>query len=109
MASLTTQIKIDEYSHQAERLGQLFTGEEDTATGSTRAIEARFITPQDPVIQIANGGRLPVVPVNEAVKLNLLKNELEGRPADHNIPLRVDAQSPHDDTTRGEHPDDVTT
>lgn len=108
MASLTTQTEIDKYSHQAERLGQLFTGEEDTATGSTRAIEARFITPQDPVIQIANGGRLPVVPVNEAVKLNLLKNELEGRPADHNIPLRVNHQSPQDDTTRGEHPDDVT-
>ena len=43
------------------------------------AIEAKFLTPQDPVIETANGGRLPAVPVSEAQNFNKLKDEADGR------------------------------
>ena len=43
------------------------------------AVEAEFVTPQDPVIVTASGGRLPTVPVEKAQKLNKLKDEAEGR------------------------------
>ena len=58
-----------EFAHQAERLGQYAPSQEDNATGSTQAVEAKFITALDPVIQTADGGRLPAVPVEEAKKL----------------------------------------
>ena len=44
----------------------------------TTAVEAKFITESDPVIELANGDRLPAVPLTEAQKLNELKDELEG-------------------------------
>ncbi|CAK7205524.1 hypothetical protein SEUCBS139899_008301 [Sporothrix eucalyptigena] len=42
------------------------------------AVEARFVTPQDPVIVTTKGNRLPPVPLSEAHKLNILKDELQG-------------------------------
>ncbi|KAL1903341.1 hypothetical protein Sste5346_000627 [Sporothrix stenoceras] len=42
------------------------------------AVEARFVTPQDPVIVTTAGNRLPPVPLSEAHKLNILKDELQG-------------------------------
>ncbi|KAK8256523.1 Alpha/Beta hydrolase protein [Phyllosticta capitalensis] len=66
-----------EFAHQSERLGLYTHKQEDDQTGSTHAVEARFVTGRDPVIETANGGRLPAVPVDEAVKLNNLKNHLE--------------------------------
>lgn len=42
------------------------------------AVEARFVTPQDPVIVTTAGNRLPSVPLSEAHKLNILKDELQG-------------------------------
>ena len=56
------------YELQAEHLGQYKTSQ-----------EAKFITPLDPVIETVDGGRLPVIPVDEAVKLNKLRDEAEGR------------------------------
>ncbi|KAH6634301.1 Alpha/Beta hydrolase protein [Chaetomium sp. MPI-SDFR-AT-0129] len=41
------------------------------------AVEARFVTPQDPVLVTSDGNRLPPVPLEEAHKLNLLREELE--------------------------------
>ncbi len=38
-------------------------------------MEAKFITPLDPVVVTADGGRLPVIPVEEADKLNKLREE----------------------------------
>lgn len=49
-----------------------------SSSTSSVAIEARFVTPQDPVIVTSDGNRLPGVPLQEAHKLNILREELEG-------------------------------
>ncbi|KAI9722638.1 MAG: hypothetical protein M1812_001569 [Candelaria pacifica] len=67
-----------EFARQADRLAHLTKDQEDETTGSTAAVEAKFITPQDPVVETANGGRLPAVPIPEAQKLNMLKDKVEG-------------------------------
>ncbi|KAI1176916.1 Alpha/Beta hydrolase protein [Nemania sp. FL0916] len=46
------------------------------------AVEAHFVTPEDAVIVTANGSRLPAVPLQEAYKLNVLKEELDGEAVD---------------------------
>ena len=43
------------------------------------AVEARFITPQDPVIETENGARLPPVPLREALELNRLRDKVDGQ------------------------------
>ena len=80
---------------QAEKLAQYRPSQENEQTGSTQAVRAIFVTPLDPVIVTEHGGRLPVIPVEEAKKLNQLKIEVEGNtdPAaaaeDHADPHRV--------------------
>lgn len=66
-----------EFAKQSAKLGQYTSDQENDETGSTQAIEAKFITAQDPVIETANGERLPAVPLEEAQKLNELKNTLD--------------------------------
>ncbi|ROT39717.1 sterol esterase [Sodiomyces alkalinus F11] len=44
------------------------------------AVEARFVTPHDPVIITSAGHRLPSVPAREAHKLNVLREEVEHAP-----------------------------
>ena len=68
-----------EYTRQAEKLSLKPHDISDNETKATAAVEARFITPADPVIETANGGRLPAVPLGEAVELNKLREEAEGR------------------------------
>lgn len=46
------------------------------------AVQAKFITPLDPVIETATGDRLPAVPLEEAHKINLLKEKADG----HEVP-----------------------
>ena len=68
-----------QYLQQAEKLS-LGTAD-DASSGSTNgatAVEAKFITPLDPVIATKDGNRLPVVPPAEAAELNKLKNDLNG-------------------------------
>jgi pimeloyl-ACP methyl ester carboxylesterase len=65
-----------QYEEQAQKLSLGKSHEQDAG----RAVEARFITPLDPVIETADGNRLPAVPVQEAHKINLLKSRLENRP-----------------------------
>lgn len=67
-----------DYARHAEKLSLLPPLANDE-TRATTAVEAKFVTPQDPIIQTADGGRLPAVPLDEAVKLNELKNKAEGR------------------------------
>ena len=67
------------FARQAEHLAQYRAKQENEETGSTQAVEAKFITPLDPVIETADGGRLPAIPVEEALKLNKLKEKAEGR------------------------------
>lgn len=68
-----------DFTRQAEKLSL-----EPPDHGSTDvAVEAKFITPLDPVIVTSEGHRLPNVPVQEAHKLNLLKEQLD---QDHDSP-----------------------
>ncbi|KAH6660160.1 Alpha/Beta hydrolase protein [Truncatella angustata] len=64
-----------QFTQQAEKLSHRSTLN-DEHPGSV-AIEAKFITPHDPVIVTAEGYRLPAVPLEEAWKLNVLKEELQ--------------------------------
>ena len=64
------------YADYAEHLS-LFPHHQHHPNGP--AVEAEFVTPQDPIIVTADGGRLPAVPVEKAQKLNKLKDEAEGR------------------------------
>lgn len=67
---------VVEFAHQAEKLSHQHPTDEDPSI----ALEARFITPQDPVIITSDGYRLPGVPLQEAHKLNILREELQGKP-----------------------------
>lgn len=95
-----TQAAVD-FAHQAERLGQYTPDQEDESTGSTRAVEARFITPQDPVIETADGHRLPAVPLEEAAKLNQLRNVIENDHAAQTKPLEPRLREAKDGTVHG--------
>ena len=93
-----------EFAHQAERLAQYTVEQElEFNTTSTQAVEAKFITAQDPVIVTANGGRLPAVPVEEALKLNALRDKLEDRESDGGLPIRASVRKAKDGTLHGLH------
>ncbi|KAK0618245.1 Alpha/Beta hydrolase protein [Bombardia bombarda] len=79
-----------EFAQQAEKLS--YRHPEDGETDSI-AVEARFPAPCDPVIVTSDGNRLPAVSLEEAHKLNILKNELE---ASHE-PLADIRQTSRDD------------
>ena len=66
------------YEDHATKLSLLPQNDQDEKTKDTRAVEAIFITPQDPVIKTESGGRLPAVPLTQAVKLNDLKDKASG-------------------------------
>lgn len=68
-----------QFAHQAEKLSLLPHESQNDRVEATTAVRARFITPQDPVIETADGGRLPAVPLIEAQKLNRLESQAEGR------------------------------
>ena len=67
------------FVHQAEKLSLKKNDVFASETPNTTAVEARFITPQDPVIETADGGRLPTVPLKEALELNILRDQVEGQ------------------------------
>lgn len=102
-AKSKTKATID-FTHQAERLGQYTPGQEDDATGSTQAVEAVFITAQDPVIQTADGGRLPAVPVEEAIKLNELRDVVEDSDSSQNRAMKGEPRESKDGTVHGAQP-----
>ncbi|VUC21096.1 unnamed protein product, partial [Clonostachys rosea] len=54
--------------------------ESDLQRPSAVATQAHFVTPHDAVIITADGNRLPGVPLEEAHKLNSLRDELESQP-----------------------------
>src|SRR3954449_2490374 len=70
------------YARQSEKLSLASAhGASESTSGST-AVEAKFITQLDPVIQTADGNRLPTVPVDEAHKINTLKHQAENSLSD---------------------------
>lgn len=79
-SSSTTAIAAIKYAHQAEKLSYVAPAKDPDGSGT--ATHAQFITPQDPIIVTSDGGRLPGVPLGEAAKLNALKEEIGGEPAD---------------------------
>ncbi|KAF5000307.1 hypothetical protein FGRMN_1851 [Fusarium graminum] len=68
--------KAIQFSQQAEKLSH----QHPTGQDSRVAVEAQFVTPHDPVIITSDGNRLPGVPLQEAYKLNVLREELQGEP-----------------------------
>ncbi|KAH8172004.1 hypothetical protein LIA77_08772 [Sarocladium implicatum] len=64
------------FTQQAEKLSKDQSGND----GSDVAIQAQFVTPHDPVIVTADGNRMPGVPLQEAHKLNALREEMQGVP-----------------------------
>jgi pimeloyl-ACP methyl ester carboxylesterase len=68
-----------EYAQQAEKLSLEGHPSHDPTQSPDEgtAVAAKFITPLDPVIETANGDRLPAIPVYEAHKLNVLKDRVE--------------------------------
>ncbi|KAJ2986329.1 hypothetical protein NUW58_g5082 [Xylaria curta] len=69
---------------------------------NSAAVEARFVTPEDAVIVTADGDRLPQVPLQEAYKLNVLREGLgsrvEGQGVDHEkSESELASQIPHDE------------
>ena len=67
-----------QYTHQSEKLSLQAHNAKDARRNGHMAAEARFITPQDPVIETDNGARLPAVPLREALELNRLRDQLDG-------------------------------
>jgi pimeloyl-ACP methyl ester carboxylesterase len=91
-----------EFAQQAGRLGQYAPDQENDVTGSTQAVEAKFITAQDPVIQTADGGRLPAVPIAEATKLNKLRDIVDERdPSQNEVHIKAVARESKDGTIHG--------
>lgn len=66
-----------ELTCHAGKLSLLPPDSDNERTRATTAVEAKFVTPQDPIIETADGGRLPPVPLPEAIKLNELKENAE--------------------------------
>ncbi|KAG8530673.1 uncharacterized protein KY384_004028 [Bacidia gigantensis] len=66
-----------QFTKQAEKLSLQRQDVQNPDPDPTTAIKARFITPQDPVIETANGERLPTVPLKEAIELNKRRERLE--------------------------------
>lgn len=78
MASIEVKNKVEKaFAHQAGKLS--LQPHVDNSPNSTTAVEAKFITPLDPVIETTDGQRLPAVPLAEAQRLNQLKDEVDGQ------------------------------
>ena len=82
-----------EYSEKAYHLGF-------QSTSRQAAIEATFVTPQDPVL-ITQEGRLPTVPINEARELNILKAKSEGKDPDALLPKKSAVREAKDGAIHG--------
>lgn len=89
------------FARQAEKLSLQAHDINDGGAADTTAVEARFITPQDPVIQTANGGRLPAVPLKEALELNQLRDEVEGHTPQVNSPGHEPGKTGHEELSDG--------
>ena len=93
------------YQDHAAKLSLLPQDDPNEAAKETRAVEAIFVTPQDPVIKTHDGGRLPAVPLSQAVELNRLKAQASGTAASHqSIDVAKDEAEAEDEAFRAEAP-----
>ncbi|KAL9085082.1 MAG: hypothetical protein Q9159_004897 [Coniocarpon cinnabarinum] len=96
-----------DYAQQAARLGYRNHDQDDLDAISDEAVEAKFVTGQDPVIETAKGERLPTVPVDEALKLNDLKDHMQGKDPSSREPLIAGTREAKDGTLHGALPKSV--
>ena len=89
-------LAVIEYTRQAKKFSYATPHQTKPRTQNT-AVEAKFITPQDPVVVTASGGRLPVIPLEDAKRLNRLKNEVEGHDVAPEAPPLKSAEVAADD------------
>lgn len=99
-AEQTTSTAI-EFALQSEKLSLQAHNAGDEESRATMAVEARFITPQDPVIQTDSGARLPAVPLKEALELNRLRDNVEGRSTQSGCQRRDPAHSGYEESIEG--------
>lgn len=93
-----------EFARHAERLGFERTADTDDdgrPIDSSAAIEAKFITPQDPIVLTADGSRLPAIPVDEAITLNRLRDQVDGRDPGRRSPVPEAIREAKDGTLHG--------
>ena len=93
-----------QFAHRAEALGferSMKVDDSGRAVDSSAAIEAKFITPQDPIVLTADGSRLPAIPVEEAVKLNRLRDLVDGRDPAVRTPVPGAIRESKDGTLHG--------
>ena len=96
----TSPFTTTKYAHQAEKLSYLKSDHSANEMGT--AMEAHFITPQDPVIITADGHRLPGVPLAEAERLNILKAEVERELSQITEDFALQKQINGDETAKSE-------
>lgn len=89
------------FTHQSEKLSLQAHDAEDEGNKGTMAVEARFITPQDPVIETETGARLPAVPLKEALELNRLRDQVEGQSSQLGRQQRDPARLKHEESVEG--------
>ena len=92
------------FTHQSEKLSLQAHGAKDGESRGAMAVEARFITPQDPVIETANGARLPAVPLNEALELNKLRDQVDGQSSESGRQRRDPAHLKHEESVEESSP-----
>ena len=90
-----------EFANQAKKLGFQHIDPRNEEIMTSEAVEAKFVTSQHPVIELANGDRLPAVPVNEAVKLNQLKSRMQGNDSHACLPPKGSVRESKDGALHG--------
>lgn len=90
-----------EFAKQAQKLGCRPSVDSDTGEVSDNAVKAIFVTGQDPAIETASGERLPPVPVEEAVRLNDLRDRMKGREPSSKPPVMAGTREAKDGTIHG--------
>ncbi len=87
-----------EFTRQSEKLSLQTQNAKDGDSKGAMAVEARFITPQDPVIQTGSGARLPAVPLKEALELNRLRDQVDGQSSESGRQRRDPAHRKHEES-----------
>ena len=85
-----------QFTRQSEKLSLHAHNANDQGSKDAMAVEARFITPQDPVIETDNGARLPAVPLKEALELNKLRDQTDGQSSEAGRRRRDPARLKHE-------------
>ena len=89
------------FTHQSEKLSLQAHHAKNGERKGAMAVEARFITPQDPVIETDNGARLPAVPIQEALELNRLRDQVDGQSSESGRQRRDPAHLKYEESIDG--------